>query len=148
MLNSIKNQIVCIYIVFVACSPAFAQNNLIAAKVLYVIDGDTFRANVKDRQGLVFETSVRVAHIDTPETKYGYECEAERQAGYAATRFAKSILKKRQTVFLSQVRPGKYAGRIIADVSLSNGQDYGQIMLQSGYAIPYEGGRKRKIWCN
>lgn len=134
-------------IIFGGLSSAFAESKTISATVLYVIDGDTFRALVEKPSGGVFETSVRVAHIDTPETKYGYECEAERRAGYVATHFAKELLPRNTNIVLAGMRPGKYEGRVIAEVLLPNGKDYGQIMLQSGHAIPYEGGWKRKIWC-
>lgn len=147
--NNIENSIIyrsCA--VFLSCllfaSPVFAD---VQARVLYVIDGDTFKAriNVGDQ---FYQTSVRVAHIDTPETKYGYLCEAERRAGYAATRFAKQLLPINKKVKLAKIRPGKYSGRVIAEVQLPNGHDYGEIMLQSGHAIPYEGGWKRKVWCD
>jgi hypothetical protein len=64
------------------------------ARVLYVIDGDTFRALVLNQQGRSFETSVRIAHIDTPEKKRGAECEAERQAGKLASDYGKENMQE------------------------------------------------------
>jgi len=143
-----KSIIYCGCAVFLSCllfaSPVLSD---VPARVLYVIDGDTFKARV-NVNGQFYQTSVRVAHIDTPETKYAFQCDAERQAGFAATRFAKTLLKKEQAVLLNEIHPGKYAGRIIANVSLLDGRDYGKIMLQSGHAIPYEGGWKTKVWCD
>jgi len=144
----LRSSIISAYIILGGLSPALAETNTFPATVLYVIDGDTFRAVVQQPSGRSFKTSVRVAHIDTPETKYGYLCGAERRAGYAATHFAKKLLPINKKVSLAKMRPGKYSGRVIAEVQLQNGQDYGQIMLQSGHAIPYEGGWKRKVWCD
>jgi len=119
----------------------------VPARVLYVKDGDTFRAVVTIWPDLSLETDVRIAHIDTPEKKRGSQCEAERQAGKLASDYAKSLLRRQQTVFLSKIRKGKYAGRIIAEVTLPDGRDYGSVMVKANHAIPYEGGRKRKVWC-
>lgn len=132
--------------VLLLVAPSCALSD-VPARILYVIDGDTFRAVVKTMEGHGFETSIRVAGIDAPESKYGFECTAERQAGYAATKFAKTLLKKRQVVFLSEIRPDKYDGRIVAKVSLPDGRSFGEVMLQAQHAIAYHGGRKRKVWC-
>ncbi|WP_135078608.1 thermonuclease family protein [Terasakiella sp. SH-1] len=134
--------------VFLSCllfaSPVFSD---VPARVLYVIDGDTFKARI-NVDGQFHQTSVRVAHIDTPETKIGVQCPAERLAGKKATRFAKGILKKKMQVTLQDIKPGFYPGRIIAAVKLPDQRDFGQLMLNAGYAVPYEGGKKRKVWCN
>jgi len=129
--------------------PILAQNlpSQIPAKVLYVIDGDTFRAQVTIWPDLTIETNIRVARIDTPEKKRGSLCEAERQAGYVASAYAKQLLPKNSQVFLSGLKKGKYPGRMIAEVQLADGRSFGQIMLRSGHAIAYDGGRKRKVWC-
>jgi len=149
--NAEKRGISIIYrarVVFLSCllliSPVYSD---VPARVLYVIDGDTFKARI-NVDGQFHQTSVRVAHIDTPETKYGYECDAERKVGYAATRFAKGILKKEIQVTLQDIKPGFYPGRIIATVKLPDQRDFGQLMLNAGYAVPYEGGKKRKVWCD
>jgi len=129
--------------------PAVAQNlpSQVPANVLYVIDGDTFRAQVTIWPDLTIETNIRVARIDTPEKKRGSLCEAERQAGYVASAYAKQFLPKNSQVFLLALKKGKYAGRMIAEVQLADGRDFGQIMLDTGHAIAYDGGRKRKVWC-
>lgn len=127
--------------------PAMSAQHGYSATVVYVIDGDTFKAKVALPGGSSLKTNVRIAHIDTPEKKRGAECEAEVRAGYAATAYAKKYLLPGQSVILRNVRQGKYRGRVIAEVTLNDGRDFGTIMLQSGYAIPYEGGWKRKVWC-
>jgi micrococcal nuclease len=129
--------------------PVEAQNlpDHVPAQVLYVIDGDTFRAQIHIWPDLIIETSIRVARIDTPEKKRGSECEAERQAGYAASAYAKQFLVKNSQVFLSGLKKGKYAGRMIAEVKLADGRNFSDIMLKSGHAIAYDGGKKNKVWC-
>jgi endonuclease YncB( thermonuclease family) len=134
-------------VVFLSCL-FFASSVLsdVPARVLYVIDGDTFKAKI-NLDGQFHQTSVRVAHIDSPETKIGVQCPAERLAGKKATSFAKGILKREMQVTLQDIKPGFYPGRIIAAVKLPDQRDFGQLMLNAGYAVPYEGGKKRKVWC-
>ena len=129
--------------------PGVAQNlpAQVPAKVLYVIDGDTFRARATIWQDLTLETNIRVARIDTPEKRRGSQCDGERRAGEQASIFAKQLLPKNSQVILSGFKKAKYAGRVIADVQLSDGRNYAQIMLKAGHAIAYNGGKKRKIWC-
>ncbi|WP_417798726.1 thermonuclease family protein [Terasakiella pusilla] len=134
-------------VVFLSCL-FFASSVLsdVPARVLYVIDGDTFKAKI-NLDGQFHQTSVRVAHIDSPETKIGVQCPAERLAGKKATSFAKGILKREMQVTLQDIKPGFYPGRIIAAVKLPDQRDFGQLMLNAGYAVSYEGGKKHKVWC-
>ncbi|WP_069190159.1 thermonuclease family protein [Candidatus Terasakiella magnetica] len=124
--------------------PVFAG---IPAKVLYVIDGDTFKAKLDLGAGKAMVTSVRVAHIDTPETKWGFECLAEKRAGLQASSYARFLLREGSQVQLSHFKKDKYEGRVVAQVTLGDGRDYGAVMLSQKLAVPYEGGRKQKIWC-
>ena len=49
-------------------------------------------------------------------------------------------------ITLTEVGSDKYAGRIVARVLTQTGADAGAHMLEEGYAIAYDGGR-RQPWC-
>jgi endonuclease YncB( thermonuclease family) len=112
---------------------AAASNNLVRpATVDYVHDGDTpvctFR--VAGDVGFV-RTRIRVDHINAPESG--------TPAGDDATAFAKTLVAPGDTVTLTSHGPlgsrDNY-GRFVAVVTLPDGRDWGQVMLDSGHASP------------
>ncbi len=50
-----------------------------------------------------------------------------------------------QTVQIKNVKHGKYAGRVVADV-LVGGEKLSDMLIAEGLGRPYEGGR-REGWC-
>ncbi len=124
------------------------------AEVYYITDGDTFFARVRLWPGLNTDVSIRINGIDTPET-WRPKCESEEIAGKAATDFVINLFdspyrgavlgKPMAKVQLRNVKRGKFAGRIIADV-FHNGKDVALTILEAGHARPYLGG-KREGWC-
>lgn len=110
--------------------------------VISVYDGDTFKANVKIWPNLNSIVSVRVNGVDTPEMKG--KCPYERELAIKSRNAAENFLSQGK-ITLHNVKTGKYAGRIIADVK------FGQIFLHTylidaGLGRPYNGG-KRISWC-
>ncbi|WP_025899124.1 thermonuclease family protein [Sneathiella glossodoripedis] len=124
------------------------------AEIYYITDGDTFFARVHIWPGLNSDVSIRINGIDTPET-WRPKCEGEEIAGKAATEFLMKLFdspyrgavldKPMAKVELRNVKQGKFAGRILADV-FYNGKNVAQQLLQSGHARPYDGGT-RTGWC-
>ena len=57
-----------------------------------------------------------------------------------------TIIPRGTVVDLQNIKDDKYLGRINANVILPDGRDVGQIMIDSGLARPYSGG-KRQPWC-
>lgn len=134
------------FILLLVAGIAFAGDY--EAKVLRVIDGDTFKAELEIWPGLYQRASVRIIGVDAPESRRGAkngqaipECEIE--LGLASKAFAESILKNR-TVILKETRFDKYGGRIGSKVFI-NGLDVSILIIQAGHGIPYKGG-KRQIW--
>lgn len=138
-------------------APAFAAKTYAGpyrADVYYITDGDTFFARVNLWPGLNTDVSIRINGIDTPET-WGPKCEKEEIAGKVATNFLMEMFdspyrgavlgKPMATVELRNVKLGKFAGRVLADV-YHNGKDVALAILESGHARPYLGG-KREGWC-
>ena len=111
------------------------------ATLVRVVDGDTIEMDVQLWPGLTQRVKVRVRGIDTPEKRTRVEC--ERKLGKAATEYTQSVLGGE--IELSGIRLGKYAGRVISDVSV-DGEDLAEMLIESGHARLYFGGRRER-WC-
>lgn len=95
----------------------------VAAKVIRVYDGDTFTVEAYPWPGITANTKVRVNGVDTPEIRG--KCEAEKQKAVEGRDFVKGLILG-EMVFLENVKYGKYAGRVVADVAEQRGQSGGQ----------------------
>jgi len=114
-----------------------------AVKVDSVIDGDTFKATVEVWPKTFVRATVRALGIDTPEIRG--KCEEEKKLAIAAKEHAEFILGK--AVFLWNIKFGKYAGRVIAEVQLEDLTPFSERMIQAGFARRYHGG-PRSGWCD
>lgn len=123
-------------------APAYASDLRVPATVLNVYDGDTLTVQAEIWPGLTWRGSVRVQGVDTPEIRG--RCEEERRLALAARDFVQTAVG--QTVTLSDIKQGKYAGRVVATVLLSDGRDLAEELLAAGHARSYTGG-KRHGWC-
>ncbi len=114
----------------------------IPADVLRIVDGDTVhvRAHVWIDQSI--EISVRIADIDAPEIGRP-KCREERAVADQAKAELTSLIGA-GSVALHNVRLGKYAGRVVADVETENGLDVGEELLARHLASPYEADMD---WC-
>ncbi len=127
--------------------PALAVETLpgpVAAHVLRVVDGDTLAVRVRIWPGHQVETLVRLKGIDAPELKA--RCERERVLAHAALDFLEARTAK-ATIWLNDIRFGKYAGRVLARVTMASGADLSDQLLAAGLVRNYAGAR-RASWCN
>lgn len=111
--------------------------------VIEVLDGDTIAVRLKVWIGQNVETHVRLAGIDTPELRG--KCAAERAKAKAAQQTLAALLTDGK-VTLYNIRLEKYAGRVLAQATNTQGDMLTEKMLNSGYARPYHGA-KRESWC-
>ena len=88
--------------------------------------------------------SIRVNGIDTPENRG--KCEKEKYGSKQAQQMVADILKDADQIVLRNMERGKYF-RIAADV-IVDGESLGDILVVTGMAIRYDGGRKVKGWCS
>lgn len=113
-----------------------------------IIDGDSFIYRTPPGWPGWIKPEARISLIDTPESrKPPAKKICETVLGHRATDFAKTILHPGDVVTL--VWDGKTHekyGRLIGTVVLSDGRDYGALMITAGVARPYDGGSK-KAWC-
>jgi len=113
----------------------------IPAEVIRVVDGDTIKVRARIWVDQSVEVSVRLAGIDAPEI-YRPRCDAEK----APARAAKEAVAAQvgDMVELRDIRNGKYAGRVVADTILSDGESLSARLVAQGHAIP-DGAEKP--WC-
>ena len=106
------------------------------------------------------ETDVRLSGIDTPEkrplkkkrdgTLRSAKSRSNEKYAAARSRLALlELLRANELEFtVSAPKIGKYAGRIVAGVSI-DGVDAAQFLIENGNALPYDGGRKVELdWDN
>lgn len=110
-------------------------------RVIRVYDGDTITIassvpGLSDRT--VYQFSVRLNGIDTPEMKTNSEDE-KQLATMARDALRAKILD--QTVELRNVTTEKY-GRLLAEVH-HDGVHLNQWLIDQRYAVPYDGGTKQ-----
>lgn len=104
-----------------------------AATVERVVDGDTLDVDLDLGMRVHLKTRLRVAHVDTPETS--------TDAGKEARAYVSALLPAGAPVTVSTAKPDKY-GRALATVILPDGKDLASLLLDGGFAQPYEGGAK------
>jgi micrococcal nuclease len=120
-------------------APLSRPSQLIPAEIIRVVDGDTvdIRAHVwLDHQ---VTARVRLRGIDAPE-RDGRCPDESRRAAEAAEALAR-VLEERP-LFLSDLGRDKFGGRVLGRIVLASGRDAGEVMIASGHARPYTGGRR------
>lgn len=99
-----------------------------------VIDGDTFRLDGE---------SIRIADIDTPETR-DYGCAAEKQLGDRATARMRQLLNAGPFELQPYAPDTDQYGRKLRIVT-RDGQSLGQVLVAEGLARTWDGARRP--WC-
>lgn len=149
--------ILCFVMLLSSCAVAFAHIKKIHEnsenqknnpyKIIRVYDGDTVKIKVDflpDPMPPIL--GLRIDGIDTPEKGHRAKCGKERLLSAKATRFTNELLAHAQDVRVVLHGWGKYAGRIVGDI-IVDGKKFSQIMVDRGFAVWYDGGKKVKDWC-
>jgi endonuclease YncB( thermonuclease family) len=111
--------------------------------VIRTIDGDTFVARMRQREGRDLVTRIRLRGIDAPELKAS--CREELEKAEAASDALRDLLGQ-GGVTIYNVGPDKYQGRVVADVATRRTANVAAAMLAAGHARAYNGGH-RGSWC-
>ena len=114
------------------------------ADVVKTFDGDTLYVNAHPWPGMTIYTAVRLGRIDTPESGWRAKCEREKVLAKKAKARLQELVS--EGITLTNVRFGKYAGRVLADVITPSG-NVADILIAEGHGRPYAGG-KREGWCS
>ena len=115
----------------------------ISAHVVAVVDGDTFDARARIWLDQEIRVRVRLIGIDAPELRAG--CAAEKVLAERARDLLEAKIGEGRVV-LRQIRHGKYAGRVLAEVTNAADEDLAEVLLAAGLARAYAGGA-RATWC-
>jgi micrococcal nuclease len=127
-------------------SYSFAQSFGDYEGAVYVrnYDGDTITFNLPGLHPIIGEKiSIRVNGIDTPEIRG--KCEKEKYDAKQAKEMVADILKDAEKIILKNMERGKYF-RIAADV-IVDGESLGDVLVEAGMAVRYDGGKKTNKWC-
>ena len=117
------------------------------AKVLRVVDGDTIDVNLDLGFDIWHKTRVRLAGIDTPESRINTKRYPERAQEKVMGKAAKERLKELCTgsFKVKSLGKGKY-GRILGVPYTEDGEDICAKLIEEGHAVEYWGGSKTKVW--
>ena len=108
-------------------------------------DGDTITFNLPNLHPIIGKKiSIRLNGIDTPEIKG--KCEKEKYDAEQAREMVRDILKDAEKITLKNMQRGNYF-RIVSDV-IVDGESLGDMLIEAGMAIRYDGRRKTHKWCN
>jgi len=123
--------------------PAFAEPlaGPVAARVERIVDGDTVRVRAQIWIDQEVEIAVRIDGADAPEL-FRPRCPAEKTKALEAKAFASAFFPDGEAV-LRNVHYGKYAGRVIAQLENSAGNDLAEALVEAGLAAR-DGA---KPWC-
>ncbi|WP_027574159.1 thermonuclease family protein [Bradyrhizobium sp. WSM1743] len=110
--------------------------------VVRTIDGDTFLARIRQRDGRDAVVRVRLRGIDAPELKAS--CQEELDKAEAAARALRDLLGQ-GGVTITNLGPDKY-GRVLADVTTRQTANVSAALLAGGFVRSYNGGH-RDGWC-
>ena len=111
--------------------------------VVKVVDGDTIDILIDLGFGLTKKERVRVAGIDTPESRTRNL--VEKQYGIAAKVYLEGILRNAEEIRVETSKDGKY-GRMLGWIYVDGVEkSVNQTMIDEGYAWPYDGGTKNEF---
>ena len=130
------------FVLFASCQSLAAAEVFagpVEARVISVLDGDTVRVEAFIWPGQTLRIAVRLRGVNAPEIKS--RCPAERAAGFKAREALAARLGAGQ-VQIRNIAGEKYYGRVLADLSASDGEDVGPWLLAEGLAVPYAGGKR------
>lgn len=128
-----------------ATSPVHAKDRIagpIPAVIERVVDGDTVKVRARIWIEQEIEVSVRIADIDAPEL-FRPKCPREKMRARQAQDFVSAFFAN-GTAFLHDVENGKYAGRVVARLTNSDGEDLGTALVAQNHAVA----AKRGAWCD
>jgi endonuclease YncB( thermonuclease family) len=117
-------------------------------KLKSVTDGDTIRLETIDLGFSVqlHNKAVRIAKIDTPESRINIKKYPERAKEKELGLLAKAKLKEWLVgdITLKSYGTDKY-GRVLGDIFCDKG-NVAELLKKNNLAVDYDGGKKTKVW--
>ena len=110
-----------------------------------MVDGDTIDVEIDLGFDISITQRVRLAGIDTPESRT--RDLAEKELGLEVKELLKKKLEEAETIVIKTEKPdstGKF-GRVIGWLHLDHEEvSFNQTLIATGYAWEYDGGTKQK----
>ena len=118
------------------------QNKSIRARVIDVYDGDTITV-IFMLGDVPVKYKIRLIGIDTPEIRSGKgKLAIEKDAAIKCQKFLSCIIHE-QIVTLKIIDWDKYGGRLLGNVYTNINNNISNLLINLGYARPYDGGTKQ-----
>ena len=137
-------QILCLFLLLFSI-PSLSEEY--SYKIIRVIDGDTIIFEAPFLPSALGDSlSLRIINVDTPEKESRAHCEMERALSAEATEYTKNLIESSKSVKIEIVGFDKYGGRVLGD-AIIDGKRLSEMLLENGYAKPYDGGKKSS-WCD
>lgn len=137
--------VVALMIGFLFVGYAFA--NPYDVKVTRIIDGDTVEIEAPYLPNELKKVlKVRILGVDTPEKGERAKCSKENMDSLKAKLFTEQEISNAKTIKLELKGWDKYGGRVLGDFILDDVR-LSKKMIDAGYAVAYDGGKKTKDWC-
>ena len=112
------------------------------ADIVKIVDGDTLDLTIDLGFYLFKQERVRVAGIDAPESRTRNL--DEKRLGLQAKDFVTEQLAAAESIIIRSGKSDKY-GRFLGWLYLNGSEkSLNEIMIEWGYAWPYDGGKKHK----
>jgi len=115
-------------------------------KITRVVDGDTVDADVDLGFDIVYRERIRLAGIDTPESRTRNK--KEKALGLASKARLKALISENKgNIVLETTKDGKGKfGRILGTLkTYDTGISFNHLLMQEGHARPYQGGSKNEM---
>jgi endonuclease YncB( thermonuclease family) len=122
-------------------------NDVLKLPVLGAYDGDTLYSRLDLTQGVSLAISIRLLRLDTAEIGWRAKCDNERIAGENAKTFLLELLGEVNEIELKNFKWDKWGGRLLGEVYVDE-VNVNDLMLESGHAVPYDGGSRLNHWCD
>lgn len=129
------------YAIFVVAAMSTSLDGPIPAQVERVVDGDTIRVRADIWIDQSISVLVRVADIDAPEI-FRPKCQTEKLKAREAKAFVADFVSS-GNVNLYNIHNGKYAGRVVARIENSDGNDLAAALVAANHAVYGQ----RGTWC-
>ena len=115
----------------------------VGAVVTDAYDGDTLTVEAHVWPDLLWTGNVRVLGVDTPEIRG--ECDQEKRWALTSRNYVRELLID-ETIILSDLENDVYGGRVLATVTLENGEILSELLIAGNFGRAYDGGT-RGDWC-
>tara|TARA_B100001013_G_scaffold319238_1_gene227995 strand:- start:749 stop:1180 length:432 start_codon:yes stop_codon:yes gene_type:complete len=127
----------------IAASNAEDYSDVSVSRIIKVIDGDTFRADINELPDIIGKNiRIRILGINAPEING--KCAFEKELAIKARDFVQILLNNADLVVLKNLNRGNFF-RLLAEV-IVDGKNLGELLVANDLAVRYQG-KKKSSWC-